>query len=170
MDDRAALEGALRELVSAAAVRDVLLTYAAAVDDRDYDRLRGCFDPAVEAEHGGVRTVGVDAIVAIVRGLDSFATTTHIVQSAQVRVEGRVARSVALCTACLVSSTGAGTTATVRGIRYDDVLEDRDGRWVIVRRRHRPLWQYDVPAIASPGLPQPLLDSLAAYRGAGPRE
>jgi hypothetical protein len=39
---------------------------------------------------------------------------------------------------------------TVSGLRYDDTLAKRDTRWVIVKRSHRRLWEYEAVAVTRP--------------------
>jgi hypothetical protein len=43
----------------------------------------------------------------------------------------------------------------VRAVRYLDEYVRREDGWRILRRRHLPLWQYDVPTVPATIAPQP---------------
>lgn len=72
------------------AIQDVMLTYAAAVDERDLARYRSCFAEDVEVVGFGEGSIrGVDTWVDYVAGaLDKYQWTQHMLSPVLARIEG----------------------------------------------------------------------------------
>ena len=128
-------------------ILDVIATYAQAVDDRDIERIVGCFttDGRIEFEGGKLTGVGHDGIrqafeTAFTRpALTPPEASTHLMANTLVTVEGDAARAETQAVAFLAS--GALGTVTTRGLRYSDGLRRDAGGWRIAHRVHRSLWQ-----------------------------
>jgi ketosteroid isomerase-like protein len=128
-------------------ILDVIATYAQAVDDRDIERIVGCFttDGRIEFEGGQLTGVGHDGIrqafeTAFTRPVFTPpAASTHLMANTLVTVEGDAARAETQAVAFLAS--GALGTVTTRGLRYRDRLCRDASGWRIAHRVHRSLWQ-----------------------------
>jgi hypothetical protein len=122
------------EAVSAAddwhAVYDVLVRYAHAIDRRDFEAAGECFAEDARATYAGRQLPPFrSAIVRFLRESVTSEASTHSEQTAlAVHLEGDRVR--------------------LRGLRYLDRLERRDGAWRIVDRVHEPVWTAEatVPA------------------------
>lgn len=125
--------------------------YFAALDRRDFARVESCFGVDATATYDampgkpGVKLVGADVIANWLRVVESFSATSHARSSMRILVEGDDATADVLATAHLVKGDVDRGRVLVRGVRYKDRLRRQSaGRWVIVERRHEPLWQYEL--------------------------
>ena len=128
------------------AVRRVLDRYMSALDDLDLDALRGCFTDDADIEHDlkPVRFTGGNAFAEGARILGRFRARDHAISNVVMTVGDDEASVRWRGTATLAEQD----RIIVRGVRYEDQLVlGRDG-WKIRRRRHMPLWQYEVAASA----------------------
>lgn len=129
----------------AADVRDVISSYAHAVDDRDVDRIVACFTAQAHVEFdGGSQVVeGRETLRSFFGGALSQGTSTHVMSDVLVEVDGDRAHAE---TQAVAFHAHAGHEAvTIRGLRYsDDVVRTADG-WRIARRVHRSLWECTAP-------------------------
>ena len=74
---------------------DVCVRYAYALDNHDWDQLRGCFTPEVTSQYHGVGTLtGYDAIEALCRrALEGLTASQHLLGNHLVHVDGDSARA-----------------------------------------------------------------------------
>jgi uncharacterized protein (TIGR02246 family) len=121
-------------------ILSVLARYARGLDVRNFALVAECFAPDATAEYSGREFSGADAIVAFVHAVERFKATTHVITNAVVEVDGDTATAHSQAVAYLVSSEAEPDAVRIRGIRYDDELRKRDGRWRITRRVHRADW------------------------------
>jgi hypothetical protein len=127
------------------AVYDVLVRYAHAIDGRDYDAAGACFAVDARATYGGhPLEPSRAAIVRFLRESVSSEASTHIVGGVRIDVDGDAARAEQTSFAVHLESG----KVRLRGLRYRDRLERRDGGWQIVERVHEPVWTAEVPALA----------------------
>lgn len=150
---------ALRLAVDRFTVREHLERYCACLDARDFEGVAACFTHDAEAAFGsGVGDadplVGGKAIADWLRVLDNYRESIHAVSHVTVAFDGAEADVGSLLVATLIGGPERSGRAYVRGIRYTDRMVRRDGGWLIRRRRHRPLWQYEALSQV-PGLPEP---------------
>jgi len=130
-------------------VRDVLENYFNALDAKDFPRLMSCFaDDGSSVDHAGTQfEQSTQSAPAIVRELQDrvakFKFSNHTTSNIAVSKVSGGAESITFAVAHL----HVGEEIIVRGIRYNDYLEKRNAGWVIVRRRHIPLWQSSCAAI-----------------------
>ena len=132
-------------------ILDVVAAYAHAVDDRDIDRIVGCFasDGRIEFEggqtsgdgHEGIRAAYEDAFAQPVVAMP--ATSTHLMANTLVTIDGHTAHAETHGVAFHASGT-RGQVMT-RGLRYSDDLRRTADGWRITRRVHRSLWQTEAP-------------------------
>ena len=141
-------------------IRERLERYCACLDNRDYDGVAACFTDDCEASFGSGTDdadplVGGKAIAEWVRVLDNYRESIHAISHVSVIFEGAEADVVSMLVATLIGGTERCGRAYVRGIRYTDRMTRHEGGWVISRRRHQPLWQYEALSQV-PSLPEPL--------------
>jgi len=117
-------------------IRDVLATYAHAVDRQDWELLRTAFHPDAFDDHGPYRG-DVDGLVQFLRA--EFArveTSTHTLGQVWCHhhdVATVNAETVASAVHRHVRRDGSLVDLTF-AVRYLDRFERRDGRWAIARR------------------------------------
>ncbi len=137
----------------------VMRRYLHGVDSRDGAAVASCFSvdahavfndntPARFELHGGA-----DIANRLLEIVSKFSNSCHAVANYGVRHLS--ASEVELDTFVTAHILAAGTVST-RGLHYRDRLIRQDDQWRIAERVHRPLWQFDIPAVASaiPGLSQ----------------
>ena len=125
------------EIEDRAAIRELLLRYARAVDARDLDVVQACFTP--DADYRGALASGTvaDALVALPEAMGRYRATRHAITSLTVDIDGDTARSSADCTAQHWLPDGRCRTV---GVRYHDELVRGPDGWRVARRDVERLW------------------------------
>jgi SnoaL-like domain len=145
-------EASLRELADRSAIVELLHRYAQGIDRSEPDMVRSCFAPDAEYELGGrllrgeqLETLFVQnpAVVKRSTGLDRMDVTTHAVADVLIKVDGETATCESIVIAYLIGPRDGELTMLIRGVRYDDQLKCRDGKWEIVRRNHVFMWMFE---------------------------
>ncbi len=115
-------------------IQDLMLTYAAAVDDNDMTAYRDCFDDDVEIVGFGESTVhGADNWVASVSGqLEAFSGTQHLLSPPLATVAGDRASARTDVQALHFLKTPAGGTFTLWATYLTDFIQTQD-TWKIAR-------------------------------------
>jgi hypothetical protein len=128
------------------AVRRLLDRYMAALDDLDLAALQGCFTDDADIEHDlrPVRFTGGKEFAEGARILGRFSARDHAISNVVMTVGDNEASVRWRATATLAEQD----RIMVRGVRYEDQLVLGGDGWKIRRRRHIPLWQYEVAASA----------------------
>lgn len=133
---------------SRVAIRELLEAYFSAIDRKDAGALARCFAENARATYyfglPQQRTVNgrhaiCDEIVSLGGRLEH---TSHAASNIDIRLGDNEAET---STFAIVHAVHAGTL-TIRGMRYDDVVEWQDDAWRIVERHHIPLWQSEQSA------------------------
>lgn len=116
------------------AVQDVMLTYTAAVDERDLERYTACFAADVDVfGFGGQVFRGRDAWVDYVSSaLDRYAASQHLLGPMLATIEGDRARTRTPVQALHFLAGDAGGRLTLWGTYRTD-MRRIDGRWQITR-------------------------------------
>jgi ketosteroid isomerase-like protein len=123
------------------AIAELLVRYARALDQRDWDALRRCFTDDAQAEYSGtVLPPGVDAIVDHVRQLEHLAGSSHLAGNILIDLDGDEAFVLSQGLVHLVLDGGV----RVRSVYYTDRVARQDGQWRIRERRHRAAWSVDL--------------------------
>ena len=119
-------------------LQDVMLSYAAAVDDRDMARYRACFAEDAEIVGFGEETVtGADAWTASVESqLDAFSSTQHLMSPQLASITGDTASARTDVQALHVLKDGNGAMFTLWATYLTDFVRKDDG-WKI--SRHEPV-------------------------------
>ena len=115
-------------------LQDVMLSYAAAVDDRDLARYRACFAEDAEIVGFGEETVtGADAWTASVESqLDAFSSTQHLMSPQLASITGDTATARTDVQALHVLRDGNGAMFTLWATYLTDFIRKEDG-WKISR-------------------------------------
>ena len=115
-------------------LQDVMLSYAAAVDDRDMARYRACFAEDAEIRGFGEETVtGADAWTASVESqLDAFSSTQHLMSPQLAAITGDTASARTDVQALHVLKDGNGAMFTLWATYLTDFVRKEDG-WKISR-------------------------------------
>ena len=121
------------------ALQDVLLKYAAGVDERDMELYRSCFADDVEVLGFGDATVnGADAWVDYVReALKQYGPTQHMLGPQLATVDGDTAHARTDVQALHFMANAEDTTLTLWAT-YETDLRRVDGEWKIYRHRLVP--------------------------------
>jgi ketosteroid isomerase-like protein len=145
------MTGATDHLRDRAVLTDVISRYAHAVDNRDVPGIVACFTADAHIEFGGGADVAAgrqaiarffeDALFRPMMGANG--ASTHLMTDVLVSVDGDTAHVETQAVAYLAAE--GRDTVIVRGLRYsDDCIRDGEG-WLIDRRMHRAIWQYEAP-------------------------
>jgi len=122
---------------------DVLVRYFDAIDRFDWDAVGACFAADARASYGGGPLLeGRDAIVERLREAHTAEASTHLLGGVVAEAAGAGFRTRSAVVAYL-KKDGA---VRIRGLRYEDLIEERDGGWRIVERRHTMQWMAEAPA------------------------
>lgn len=115
-------------------LQDVMLSYAAAVDDRDMPRYRACFADDVEIVGFGESTItGADTWVASVESqLEAFSATQHLMSPQLATVSGDTASARTDVQALHVLKDGEGALFTLWATYLTDFVRSAAG-WKITR-------------------------------------
>lgn len=134
------------------AVRRVLDRYMAALDELDLTALQRCFTDDADIEHDlkPVRFTGGKAFAEGARILGRFHARDHAISNVVMTV-GEHEASVRWRA---IATLAEQHRIVVRGVRYEDQIVLGGDGWKIRRRRHIPLWQYEVApsALALPNI------------------
>ena len=116
------------------ALQDVMLSYAAGVDERDFDLYRSCFADDVEVVGFGDETVhGAEAWLAYVKNaLERFGPTQHMLGPQLAAVDGDNAHCRTDVQALHYLKEPEGSILTLWAT-YKSDMRRIDGRWRIVR-------------------------------------
>jgi len=115
--------------------QELIVRYAACLDERDFDTYRGCFVPEVELHGFGPEVIrGYEAWLAFVeKALAPFEATQHMLGPALVEVNGAEARLRAELQAQHFFREPPGRILSLWGT-YRSELVRHDGAWKF--RRH----------------------------------
>ena len=115
-------------------LQDVMLSYAAAVDDRDMSRYNACFTDDVEIVGFGDAVVkGADTWTASVESqLEAFSATQHLMSPQLATVSGDTASARTDVQALHVLKDSDGATFTLWGTYLTDFVRSPAG-WKIAR-------------------------------------
>ena len=115
-------------------LQDVMLSYAAAVDDRDMARYRACFMDDVEIVGFGEATItGADAWTTSVKSqLEAFSSTQHLMSPQLATISGDTASARTDVQALHVLKNSDGATFTLWATYLTDFVRVSDG-WKITR-------------------------------------
>ena len=114
-------------------LQDLLLNYAAAVDERDIERYRACFTDDVEVINFGTQTYnGRDAWVNYVwNALEKYSATQHLLGPQFARIDGDIART--RCDVQAVHFLSGEQGRFTLWATYHTDMRRSNARWLICR-------------------------------------
>lgn len=123
-------------------VEPVLVRYCTAIDTKQWDIFRSCFDTQVAAVYSGRPYRDLDALAAyMIRVHADLDTTMHRLTNVEACLDGDLARSRSYVDALLVQHDHPlGPCLHVAGT-YHDELRLVDGAWRITRREFELGWR-----------------------------
>ena len=121
------------------ALQDVMLKYAAGVDERDMDLYRSCFADDLEVLGFGEQAVnGADAWVEYVKAaLEQYGSTQHMLGPQLATVNGDTAHARTDVQALHYMADAPDTTLTLWAT-YESDMRRENGEWKIFRHRLVP--------------------------------
>jgi hypothetical protein len=140
----------LEELSARAEIHDVLLRYCRGLDRVDMDLVRGAFHPDAWVDFPASLHVGsVDGFVDFLTGeMPRFVRTMHLLGNSLVEFDGPNIAHVETYLNADHQGTEVHQWANENvklWARYLDRFEQRDGVWLIARRRLATGWMYRYP-------------------------
>jgi SnoaL-like domain len=126
-------------------LRHLVERYFGAIDSCDWELLASCFSEDAIGEYmdGEWMLHGRSELVrGISETISKFHSTLHLTGSTVCTVDGEGIAGTIFATANVQPQRDGGVI--VRGLRYDDRYELHGGRWLIVKRRHRVLWNREL--------------------------
>jgi 3-phenylpropionate/cinnamic acid dioxygenase small subunit len=140
-------EQILRELQDRAAIRELLASYAHAVDRRDLPAVAACFTPhAVYRGSLGEGTIEV-ALRALSERMQRYSSTMHLLGTQSIALDGESARSETNAIVYHRLNSDEGHGDFIVGVRYVDELRRNEGRWLICNRRTTVAWERFDPVV-----------------------
>jgi len=130
------VQGGASPLEDEAAIKNVVLRYARAVDRMDEELLRSCCHPDAVDDHGPY-TGSVEGFIEwVMPVLAGFESTTHFIGNQLVEVDGDVAWAESYCIALhrTWASEEEPASDIIGNVRYVDRFERRNGEWRIAHR------------------------------------
>ncbi len=133
----------VQRLIDRAAIQDLLARYAHCVDRRDLEGVAACFTS--DAEYRGSLGEGTiqKALIALRDRMARYESTMHLLGNQLIEIDGDRARSETYAIAHHRLNNNGDRHNLAVGVRYEDDLVRRDGRWVICRRVVHMEWERD---------------------------
>lgn len=132
----------MQQLLDRAAIHDLLLHYARAVDNKNLDAVAHCFAPDAQYEGALGRGTIHDALQQLKGAFERYHATFHMVGNLYVTFDDAShARSETYAVAYHRLKAGDGGRQYVVAVRYLDQLARRDDRWQITHRTVRREWE-----------------------------
>jgi ketosteroid isomerase-like protein len=142
------LDAQLQNLLDREAIHEVLVRYATALDDRDWDRLASCFTEDAIADYGSGVFDGPVAIVDLCRQmLSPLQVSQHLLGSFEITISGKTATSRCYFHAQHVRPGLDGGDQLIIAGTYEDSLQKSADQWQIRKRRLVATWQKGNPAV-----------------------
>lgn len=132
----------IRDLSDRLQIADVLIRYATALDNRDWALLGECFTPDGVTDYGELGGInqGLEAILAVVRSLEGFDTTQHLIGNITAELDGDRATSTCYLQAQHVIAGDDGGRFAIGGTYRDQLIRTEAG-WRIAHRTLAVTWQ-----------------------------
>jgi hypothetical protein len=134
-------------------IRELLDTYAAGIDTRDWSLLVSCCTPDATLDYsayGGPKGSVQEAVDWIAAAMSRIAVSQHLLTNVRISVDGDSATAKCYLFSPLAADTGNSARRTfLVGGHYDDRLRRTEDGWRIEERVAGPAWTYDVPGGAA---------------------
>lgn len=141
------MDKSLEDLMSRAAIREVLAAYARAVDRADGPLLKSCYHPDAVEEHGGNYTGNAHEYVdAAVPRIMQMGVLQHLLGTSFIELHGETAQVETYIWTFARFKQEGGELDTFTGGRLLDRFERREGDWKIAHRKTVFDWNRDTPS------------------------
>ncbi len=129
----------LQEVSDRIEIQDLLVRYAKAIDEKDWDLLDQCFTPDAEVDYvssGGIAGSYAEAREWLGKALAPFPMTVHYITNSEVNLNGdkASARTAVLNPMGFVNPDGSMHQFTVGAYYVDELVRTPKG-WRIAKRR-----------------------------------
>jgi ketosteroid isomerase-like protein len=143
----------LQELSDRFEIQDLLVTYADAIDRRDWDALDDVFTANAVIDYtavGGIRGTLADIKAFLAEGMAWFTSFQHLTANAKVTIDGDTATGRAICHNPMTLTGPDGEPHTMFiGIWYVDRYVRTEAGWRIAERSEERSYVHNPP----PGFP-----------------
>ena len=130
-----ALDSVLQELVDKAAIRELMMKYARGIDRRDLDLIASGFTPDAHTNYRDGEQQGLEEIVSCLRtGTSRFDRSTHFMGDQEIQISGDTADVETYAIDYLLYPIEGKQYQSIGGLRYQDKMVRRDGRWLVQHR------------------------------------
>ena len=148
----------LEILMAEREITRVFLSYARAVDNLDFKRLRGCFHPDARIHYGEIFSGNLDEAIAwLENSLPRLQGTLHDFGAPWIELDlenGRARCETYTTNAARYPANENGEVVlNVSGTRYLDLFARRDDAWRIVERKNIGAWSQNTVEIPTPPAP-----------------
>jgi ketosteroid isomerase-like protein len=142
---RVSVPPSLRDLQDRAAIHDLVMRYARAVDRRDFPGVAACFTPDAEYD-GQLSRAGVaDALARLETALARWDVTQHLMANQLIELQGDRASCETYALAAHVRGAGATRQELTVAVVYEDQLVRIGAGWLICKRVARTLFVRETP-------------------------
>lgn len=128
------LEAVVRQTADRAAIAEVIVRLARAIDRRDKAQLDDCFHPDATDDHGIFKGTARAFSDWVIPQLAAYERTQHIIANQLIALDGDNAACESYFHAHHVMESAQGSINIVAAGRYLDRLQRRDGIWRIAHR------------------------------------
>jgi len=135
----------LADLQDRAAIHDLVMRYARAVDRRDFAGVAACFTPDAAYQGQLSRTGIAEALARLEAGLARWDVTQHLMGNQLVELDGDRARCETYALASHVSGDGGARRELTVAVIYEDELVRTPDGWRIAGRVARTLFVRESP-------------------------
>ena len=144
-------ERAVQKLLDRAAIADLILRYARAVDRKDWDQVRACFAPDAYVDYGRFQGGAVEVFGNIRKAFKVFEHTMHFMEPRIIEIAGDEATTETYGIAYHRMVHEGKPKDLVIGMRYSDELVRRNDPWLFRRRTLEYIFERE-DAVVVPGL------------------
>lgn len=146
----------INQLIAREEIRDVIHSYCRAIDDKDWETVRGTFSENAVISHGPFKGSVDEFMGFVIDVLGAMLVINHSVGSVIVKVDGDRAEMHSAFTAFHTISGEIEELVTIKtygkdvdwlvGGKYIDQLEKISGKWKIVERKASNDWSRIIEA------------------------
>ena len=127
------IEATLQHLMDSKAIRELRFTYARGLDQRNFELAASPYAEEAHFKSPDSEYRGRNAIRDAVSGITKYKKTMHTILNHLSEVKGDEATSETYCVAYHFYDLNGVQQQYVMGIRYEDTLRRRNGRWEIMQ-------------------------------------
>ena len=138
----------MQEMSDRMEIQDLMVRYAYAIDDRDFDKLDSVFtDDAIidYSEAGGAKGSLEDIKKYLPDAMKAFPGFQHLSACTEIKLDGDTAETRTILFNPMVHGEGKDQSVFFIGLWYEDKLRRTEDGWRIASRRERMSWVHNAP-------------------------